>query len=69
MAAPGVGLTPSVGIGGSWDNNILLASEGDPTFKDYGTPVDSGLRLDCRSRRLSFAGSYDGSFLMYRTYP
>ena len=65
---PGWVFTPSVGLGGTWDNNILLTGEGDPAFKDYGTPVNSGLRLDYRGRRLSFGGSYDGSFVMYRTY-
>ena len=66
--APGWVFTPSVGFGGSWDNNILLEGEGDNALTDYGTPVDSGLNLDYRGRRLDLSGSYNGSFVMYRTY-
>ena len=66
--APGWVFTPSVGLGGTWDNNLLLAGEGDNPVTDYGTPVDSGLNLDYRGRRLNLSGSYDGSFVMYRTY-
>lgn len=65
---PGWVFTPSIGVGGSWDNNLLLASEGDNPLKDYGTPVDSGLTLNYRGRRLNLSGSYGGSFVMYRTY-
>jgi hypothetical protein len=65
---PGWVFTPSVGFGGTWDDNLLLASEGDPRLKDYGTPVDSGLTLAYRGRRLNLSGSYGGSFVMYRTY-
>jgi hypothetical protein len=66
--APGWVFTPSVGLGGGWDNNVLLASEGDSQLTDYGTPVDSGLSLDYRGRRLNLSGRYNGSFVMYRTY-
>lgn len=66
--APGWVFTPSVGFGGSWNNNLLLASEGDRPLSDFGTPIDSGLNLDFRGRRLNLSGSYTGSFVMYRTY-
>jgi hypothetical protein len=57
-----------VGFGAAWDNNILLASEGDSQLNDFGFPVDSGLTLNYRGRRLNLSGSYGGSFVRYRTY-
>ena len=66
--APGWVFTPSVGFGGTWDNNLLMASEGDSPITDYGTPVESVLNLDYRGRRLNMSGSYAGSFVMYRTH-
>jgi hypothetical protein len=65
---PGWLLTPSVGFGGSWDDNLLLAGEGDRRLEDFAMPVNSGLRLDYRGRRLNVSSSYDGSFVMYRSY-
>ena len=65
---PGWLLTPSVGFGGAWDDNVLLAGQGDPRVEDFAMPVNSGLRLDFRGRRLNVSSSYEGSFMMYRSH-
>lgn len=59
--------TPSIGVGGSWDDNVLLANRGDSPPGDYATPVNPGLSMDYRGRRTWLSASYSGSFLTYRT--
>lgn len=64
---PGWVLTPSVGVGGSWDDNVLMLNPGDNPPSDYATPVNPSLSLDYRGRRTWFTAGYEGAFLTYRT--
>jgi hypothetical protein len=66
-ATPGWVFTPSIGVGGSWDSNVLLANVGDEPPSDYATPVDPSVSLDFHGKRLQLSSGYEGSFLMYRT--
>jgi hypothetical protein len=58
--------TPSLGVGGGWDDNVLLANPGDDPPKDYASPVNPGLSLDFTGRRTQFSTAYLGSYTFYR---
>jgi hypothetical protein len=58
--------TPSLGVGGSWDDNVLLANPGDNPPRDYASPINPGLSLDFTGRRTKFSTGYLGSFTFYR---
>jgi hypothetical protein len=58
--------TPSFGIGGSWDDNVLLAGEVNPG--DYGTPVSPSVSLDYGGRRTRLSTAYEGTLVMYRNF-
>ena len=60
-------LTPSIGVGGSWDDNVLLATAGSDPQGDYGTPITPSGSLEYRGRRTRLSSAYAGSFLRYRT--
>jgi hypothetical protein len=66
-ATPGWVFTPSLGVGGAWDNNILLVNPASNPPRDYATPIDPSLSLDYHGRRAQFSTAYEGSFLMYRS--
>lgn len=59
--------TPSLGFGGAWDDNVLLANPGDNPPGDYGTPINPSASLDYTGRRTRFSGGYNGSLVIYRT--
>jgi hypothetical protein len=59
--------TPSVGFGGSWDDNVLLVDTGGDPPSDYASPLSPSLGFDFLGRRTKFSSGYDGSFLFYRT--
>jgi hypothetical protein len=58
--------TPSLSVGGSWDDNVLLGGALNPG--DYGTPVSPSVSLDFGGRRTVFSTGYDGTFQMYRNF-
>jgi len=58
--------TPSIGIGGAWDSNVLLVDTGGVPPRDYATPVDPSVSLDYHGRRTDFSSAYEGTFLMYQ---
>ena len=60
--------TPAIRFGGSWDNNILLANEGDNPPGDYATPLSPAADLEYRGRRTRLSSGYEGAFLWYRTF-
>src|SRR5262245_5912365 len=66
-STPGWVFTPSIGFGGSWDSNVLLANPGNEPPSDYATPFSPGASIDYLGRRVQFSSGYEGSFLMYRT--
>src|SRR5262245_1624706 len=60
-------LTPSIGVGGSWDSNPPVGDPRGAAPSDYGTPVTRGGSMDYFGRRLRFSTGYEGSFVMHRT--
>lgn len=64
---PGWVFTPSIGFGGSWDDNVLLVNPGENPPGDYATPISPTVALDYRGRRTVFSGGYEGALLVYRT--
>lgn len=59
--------TPSLAVGGGWDDNVLLANPGDNPPRDYASPVNPGLSLDFTGRRTQFSTGYLGSYTFYRS--
>ena len=66
--AAGWVFTPAIRFGGAWDNNILLANEGDNPPADYATPLNPVADLEYRGRRTRLSSGYEGAFLWYRTF-
>ena len=64
----GWSLTPTIVYAGSWDDNVLIHSEGDATAGDYLTVVNPRGTLEYNSARTQFAINYDGAFLLYRAF-
>ena len=64
---PGWIFTPSIGLGGTWDDNVLLVNPGDEPPSDYGSPINPSLSLDFTGKRTRFSSGYDGSLVLYRT--
>jgi hypothetical protein len=59
--------TPSIGVGGAWDDNVLLVDTGGEPPADYASPVTPGVGLDYLGRRTRFSSGYEGAFVFYRT--
>jgi uncharacterized protein (PEP-CTERM system associated) len=64
--APGWVFTPGISVGETWDNNVLLATEGSETVGDFLTAVSPRGALGFRGRRSSFQADYRGSFQIYQ---
>jgi hypothetical protein len=64
---PGWIFTPSIGVGGSWDDNVLLVNPGDEPPSDYASPINPSVSLDFTGKRTRFSTGYDGSVVLYRT--
>ncbi len=65
--APGWVFTPSVGVGGAWDDNVLLVNPGSNPPADYGYPITPGASLDYTGKLTKFSSGYNGSFVRYVT--
>jgi hypothetical protein len=63
---PGWVFTPTLGVGGGWDDNVLLLHPGDGPPKDYASPINPSATLDFTGRRTQFSSGYNGSFTFYR---
>ena len=66
-ATPGWIFTPSLGFGGSWDDNVLLVDLGEDPPSDYASPIKPSVSLDFTGKRTRFSAGYDGSVVLYRT--
>src|SRR5262245_4011759 len=66
QSTSGWALTPTIVYGGTWDDNVLIHSEGDATSGDYLTVVNPRGTLEYNGRRSQFSLNYDGAFLLYR---
>lgn len=64
---PGWIFTPAIGLGGSWDDNVLLVNPGDGPPSDYASPINPSLSLDFTGKRTRFSTGYDGSIVLYQT--
>ena len=65
-ATPGWVFAPSIGVGASYDTNVLLLAVPDNPPRDSGIPLTPRASLDYSGRRTNFGAQYDGSFLMYQ---
>ena len=70
--APGGGpsagwvFTPRVGMGGAWDDNVLLVNPADRPPPDYASPISPSISLDYIGRRTQVSSGYSGSWVLYR---
>jgi hypothetical protein len=64
---PGWVFTPSLAVGGTWDDNVLLVNPGTSPPSDYGSPITPGASLDYTGKRTRFSSGYSGSFVRYVT--
>jgi hypothetical protein len=58
--------TPGISVSEAWDNNVLLATEGNDTFDDFFTSVTPHGALSFRGRLTTFQVDYRGSFQLYQ---
>jgi hypothetical protein len=63
---PGWVLTPTFGIGGSWNSNVTLAGRAAEHFEDAVGQLDPSLRLDYLGRATRFSLRYNGDLRAYR---
>ena len=63
---PGWVFSPGISVGETWDNNVLLATEGNDSVTDFLTAVTPRAALGFRGRRDTFQLDYRGSFHMYQ---
>ena len=65
-SAPGWVFTPGVSVAETWDNNVLLATEGSETVGDFLTAVTPRAALSFRGRLTTLQFDYRGSFQLYQ---
>jgi hypothetical protein len=59
--------TPSIAVGGGYDDNVLLANRANDPPSDYTSPIGPSATLDFTGRRTRFSSGYNGAFTLYRT--
>jgi hypothetical protein len=64
--APGWVFTPGIAVAQSWDNNVLLATEGSGSQGDFLTAVSPRAALGFRDRLSTFQLDYRGSYQLYQ---
>lgn len=67
QVVPGWIFTPSIAVGGSWDDNVLLVNPGTNPPSDYGSPISPAASLDYTGKYTRFTSGYYGSFVKYMT--
>jgi hypothetical protein len=63
---PGWVFTPAIAVAESWDNNVLLATEGSESAGDFATAVSPRGVLGYRGRYTDFNLDYRGSYQFYQ---
>jgi hypothetical protein len=58
--------TPSLSVAETWDDNVLLATEGSESAGDFLTAVTPRGAVSFRGRDTTFQADYRGSFLLYQ---
>ena len=64
---PGWIFTPSIVVGGTWDDNVLLTNPEANPPGDYGSPITPAARLSYTGKYTRFSSGYSGSFVRYLT--
>lgn len=64
--SPGWVFTPSIVVGGLWDNNVTLRNQGNPLISELVGIVNPRGELDYNGRRLRFNTGYSGALEAYR---
>ncbi|HET6492568.1 MAG TPA: hypothetical protein VFG44_06305 [Burkholderiales bacterium] len=65
QTAPGWIFTPSIAVGGTWDDNVLLVNPGPDPSSDYASPITPGVSLDYTGKLTRFSSGYSGSIIRY----
>ena len=61
----GWSVTPSLGYGGTWDDNVLMKGRGDSPLSDYQNAINPSAAVTYRGRRNQLSGDYSGTFFLY----
>lgn len=67
QTAPGWIFTPSIAVGGTWDDNVLLVNPGTEPPSDFGSPITPAASLDYNGKFTRFSSGYSGALIHYRT--
>ena len=59
--------TPSIAVGGGWDDNVLLANRANDPPSDYTSPISPSASLDFTGKRTRFSTAYGGAVTLYRS--
>jgi len=59
--------TPSISVGGTWDDNVLLVNPGTNPPSDYGSPITPAAGLSYTGKYTRFTSGYSGAFVRYMT--
>ena len=65
-AAAGWVFTPAFSVAETWDDNVLLATEGSDTMQDFLTVFTPKGALSYRGRRSTLVFDYQGSYQLYQ---
>ncbi|HEY1912310.1 MAG TPA: hypothetical protein VGG73_15410 [Vicinamibacterales bacterium] len=66
QAPPGWSFVPTIAVGTSYDDNVLIRGQGDQTPGDMLSTINPRGALDYNGGRGQLSASYDGSLLLYR---
>lgn len=58
--------TPGLTVAQTWDNNVLLATEGNESVGDFLTAITPRGAISYRGRETTFSVDYRGAFLIYQ---
>jgi hypothetical protein len=64
--APGWVFTPGVAVAESWDNNVLLSTDGSGSEGDFFTAISPRAALGFRGRLSTFQLDYRGTYQLYQ---
>jgi hypothetical protein len=64
--APGWVFTPGIAVAETWDNNVLLSTEGSGSEGDFFTAVSPQAALGFRGRLSTFQLDYRGTYQLYQ---
>jgi hypothetical protein len=64
--SPGWTFTPTLVVGSSWDDNVLVRGNGDPARSDVLSVLNPRATLDFNGARGQLSATYDGAALFYR---